>query len=137
MILQSETTPLQGIKLRSLKSRKIDIFPKELTHGFGQKMAIFRFLFFRQNRPEKCFFVIFQNGKTFFQSIKTRSSKRRRNDIFPNHGFGPKIAIFCTFFFQALQARKTSFMIFYNEKTPFWAIKRRSSKSQKIDILTF
>ena len=30
-----------GYKKRSLKSPKIDIFPKELTHGFGPKMAIF------------------------------------------------------------------------------------------------
>ena len=27
-----------------------------------------------------------------------------------------------------------SFMIFWNEKTRFWAIKARSSKSRKIDI---
>ena len=35
-----------GYKRRSLKSRKIDIFPKGLTHGFGQEIAIFfNFLF--------------------------------------------------------------------------------------------
>ena len=82
-------------------------------------------------------FMIFQNGKTFLQSIKTRSSKRRKNDIFPKglaHGFGPKMAIFSTFFFQSLKARKMSFMLFQNEKTPFQAIKTRSSKSEKSDI---
>ena len=41
-------------KKRSSKSRKIEIFPKGLTHGFGQKMAIFPCLFFRQYRPGKC-----------------------------------------------------------------------------------
>ena len=30
-----------GYKTRISKSRKIDIFPKGLTHGFGPKMAIF------------------------------------------------------------------------------------------------
>ena len=30
-----------GFKKTSSKSRKIDIFPKGLTHGFGPKMAIF------------------------------------------------------------------------------------------------
>ena len=30
-----------AIKTRSLKSPKIDIFPKGLTQGFGAKMAIF------------------------------------------------------------------------------------------------
>ena len=32
-------------KKRSPRSRKIDIFPKGLTHGFGRKMAIFPFFF--------------------------------------------------------------------------------------------
>ena len=35
-----------GYKKRSSKSRKIDIFPKGLTHGFGPKMAIFATFFF-------------------------------------------------------------------------------------------
>ena len=30
-----------GYKKKSSKSRKIGIFPKGLTHGFGPKMAIF------------------------------------------------------------------------------------------------
>ena len=30
-----------GYKKRSLNCRKIDIFPKGLTHGFGLKMAVF------------------------------------------------------------------------------------------------
>ena len=41
-------------KNKMLKSRKIDIFPKGLTHGFGPKMAIFPTFFFRQYRPGKC-----------------------------------------------------------------------------------
>ena len=38
--------PFQAIKTRSSKSRKIDIFPKGLTHAFGPKMAIFPLFFF-------------------------------------------------------------------------------------------
>ena len=71
-----------------------------------------------------------------FQAIKTRSSKSQKIDIFLkwlSHGFGPKMAIFLTFF-QAIQAIKISFTILQNEKTPFQAVKTRSSKSQKIDI---
>ena len=41
---------------------------------------------------------------------------------------------FFQLFFQAIQFKKMSFMIFQNEKTPFQATKTRSSKSQKIDI---
>ena len=44
-----------GFKKKKIKnSKKIDVFPKGLTHGFGIKMAIFRTFFFRQNRPGKC-----------------------------------------------------------------------------------
>ena len=39
-ILERENAFL-AIKTRSSKSRKIDIFPKGLTHGFGPNMAIF------------------------------------------------------------------------------------------------
>ena len=53
-IFQNKKTPFQAIKTRSSKSRKIDIFPKGLTHGFGPKMAIFPTFFLRQYRPGKC-----------------------------------------------------------------------------------
>ena len=53
-IFQNEKMPFQPIKTRSSKSRKIDIFPKGLTHGFGAKMAIFPTFFFRQYRAGKC-----------------------------------------------------------------------------------
>ena len=29
-----------GYKIKNLKGRKIDIFPKGLVHGFGRKLAI-------------------------------------------------------------------------------------------------
>ena len=47
-------------------------------------------------------FKIFYNGKEPFWAIETRSSKRGKIDIFQKgltHGFGPKMAIFPTFFF--------------------------------------
>ena len=53
-IFQSEKIPFQAIKTRSPKNRKIDIFHKSLTHGFGPKMAIYSYFFFRQYRPGKC-----------------------------------------------------------------------------------
>ena len=53
MIFYNEKMPFQAIKTRSSKSRKIDIFPNGLTHGFGRKMAIFPTLFFKQYRPGK------------------------------------------------------------------------------------
>ena len=82
-------------------------------------------------------FTRFQNEKTPFQAIKTTGLKSRKIDTFRKgltHGFCPKITLFQTLFFQARQARKMSFTIFQHEKTLFKAIKRRSSKSRKIDI---
>ena len=82
-------------------------------------------------------FTIFQSEKTLFQAIKTRSSKSQNINIFLKgltHGFGPKMAIFSTFSFQGIQARKMSFTIFQSEKTSFQGIKTRCSKSPNIDI---
>ena len=139
MIFQNEKTPFQAIKRTSSKSPKIDSFPWFLSKPMVlvPKMAIFPIFIFQAIQARKMSFMIFQNKKTPFQAIKTRSSKSRKIDIFPKgltHCFGPKMAIFPSFFFQPLQARKTSFIIFQNEKTPFQAEKTGSSKSQNIDI---
>ena len=120
-IFQNEKSPFQAIKTRRTKSRKIDIFPKWLTHGFGLKMAIFRTFFLQAIQARKMSFMIFQNPKSPFQAIKTRSSKSQKMGIFPKGltlGFGLKMAIFLNYF-KAIQARKMSFTIFQNEKTPF------------------
>ena len=84
-------------------------------------------------------FTIFQNEKRPSQAIKTASSKSGKIEIFTKgltHGFGPKFAISQSFFFQALSDRKMCFTIFQNEKTPFQAIKKASSKSGKIAIFS-
>ena len=193
-IFQNEKTPIWAIKTRSLKSQKIDIFSKWLTHGFLQKMAIFPIFFRRgggnigqeivfyhilerknalldyknkkfkksKNRrfskgvnswywsknghfsdfssqaiqARKMSFTIFQKKKPF-QAITRRRSKSLKIDVFPKgltHGIVRKMAIFLTFFFQAIQARKMSFTIFQNEILPFQA---RTSRFQKVQRLTF
>ena len=136
-IFYNERTPFYAIKTRRSRSRKIDIFPKGLTHGFGPKNAIFPNFFFLAIQGRKMPFTIFYNARTPFYAIKTRCSRSRKIDIFPKgltHGFGPKNAIFPNFFFLAIQGRKMPFTIFYNARTPFYAIKTRCSRSRKIDI---
>ena len=135
-IFQNDKTPFQPKKTRSSKIRKLDIFPKGLTHGFGPKMAIFPTFFFQAIQALEMYFTIFQNEKTCFQAINTRSSKSRKIDIFPK---GLPMLLFqkwpfLRLFFQAIQTRKMTFTIFQKEKTPFQAIKTKSSKSCKIDI---
>ena len=79
--------------------------------------------------------VVRKNPFLGYKNKKFKNSKKF--DIFHKrltHGFAPKIAIFASFFFYTILARKISFSILKNEKTPFEAIKTRSSKSRKIDI---
>ena len=135
-IFQNKKTFFQAIKKGSSKTRKIDIFPKWLTHGFGPKMAIFS-TFFQAIQARISSLTIFQNEQTPFQALKTRSSKTRNIHFSPKgltHGFGPKMAIFPTFFFSNIGQENVFFTTFQNKKTSVQAIKTRSSKSQEIDI---
>ena len=117
-IFQNDKTPFQAIKTRSSKSRKIDIFANGLTHDVGLKMAVFPTFIYQAIQPRKMSFTIFYIEKTPLQPMKTKSSKSRKTDVFPEgltHSFARKFAIFQTFFFQAKQARKMSFTRFQNE----------------------
>ena len=111
-IFQNEKPPFSAIKTRSSKSRKIHIFPKGLTHGFRPKMAIFPTLVFRQYWRGK---FVLRYSRQFSKGV--------------NPWFWSKNCHFSKCFFQAIQARKMSFTIFQNEKTPFQAKKTRTSKS--------
>ena len=53
-ILQLKERLSRLTKTTSSQSRKPKIFPNGLTHGFGQKMAIFPNLFLKQYMPGKC-----------------------------------------------------------------------------------
>ena len=116
-IFQNEKTPFQPIKTKSLKSQKIDIFPKGLTHRFGPKMAIFANSFFQPIQANKMSFTIFYNQKPPFQAIKTRSQKVE--NIFPKgltHGFGVKMTIISTFFFKQYRQGKCLLRYFTTKK---------------------
>ena len=82
-------------------------------------------------------FAIFQNEKTPFQAIKTRSSKSQRIAISPKglaHGFGTKMAISLIFFFFRNRPGKCLLRYSRTKKMPFQAIKTTRSKNGKIDI---
>ena len=55
-------------------SRKIDIFPNVLTHGFGPKMAIFSTFHFRNTALENVFYDILER-KNAFQGYKNPKFK--------------------------------------------------------------
>ena len=129
-ILQIEKTPFQTIKTTTSKSRKIDIFSKGLTHSFDPKMAIFP-IFLLGNIGQENVFCDILEQKNAFLGYKKQKFKTLKNARFfkgVNPWFRSKNGHFSNFFFQAIQPRKMSFAIFYNEKVPLQAIKKRSSK---------
>ena len=137
MIFQNEKMPFQAIKTRSSKSRKMDIFPKGLVHGFGPKLAIFPPFFLGNIGQENVFYYILER-KNASLGYKNKKYKKLKNGHF-SKGVSPqfwsKTGHFSTFLFQAIQARKMCFMIFQNQKTPVQAIKTASLKSRKNNIL--
>ena len=136
-ICYSKKDAFLGYKNKKFKRSEIVHFSKGVNPWFWSKNSHFSKFYFWAIKERKISFTIFQIEKTPFQAIKTRSSKSRKIHIFQKgltHGFGPKIAIFSTFSFLAILARKMSFTIFQIGKKPFQGIKTRSSKSGKIDI---
>ena len=133
-IFQNEKTVFYAIKTRISKVEKLT-FSQRVTHDFSPKIAIFLTFFLRPNRPEKCLLRYSRSKKS---PSRLQKQEFQKIDIFSKrltHGFGRRMSIFPSFFFQPIQARKMSFTIFQNAKTPFQAIKTRTSKSRKIDIL--
>ena len=134
-IFQHEKTPFQPIKTKSQKNYKIHIFKKGLAHGFGPKMAIFPTFFFPQCRPRKCI-LRYSRTKNASLGYKKKVEEVRKLTFFQKGS--PTLLVqkqpFFQLFFPAIQAKKMSFTIFQNEKTPSQAIKTRSSKSRKLEI---
>ena len=127
-----------GYKNKKFKSRKIDIFPKGLTHGFGPKMAIFPTFFLGNIGQENVFYDILERENAFlgYKNKKFKKSKTWHFSTGVNSWFQSKNGHFSYFFFQAIQDRKMTFTIFQVEKTPFQTIKTRTSNSPKNDIFS-
>ena len=69
----------KAIKTRGLKSRKIVILPKGLTHGFGPKMAIFPTFFFIGNIAQENVFYDILEGKKEFLGNKNKKFEKSKN----------------------------------------------------------
>ena len=91
-----------GYKNKKFKKSKSWHFSKGVNQCFWSKNGHFlHFLFLGIIGLENVFYDILER-KNVSLSIKTKSSKSRKIDFFPkglSHGFGPKMAIFPTFFF--------------------------------------
>ena len=89
------------LKPKSLKSRKTDIFPRGLTHGFGLKMADFPTFFLGNIGQENVFYDIVER-KNAFLGYKNKKFKKSKNWHFSkgvNPYFWSKIGRFSIFFF--------------------------------------
>ena len=64
-----------AIKTRSSKSRKIDIFPKGLSHDFGPEMPIFKTFFLRFTGQENVFYDILDQKNAFLGYKKKKLKK--------------------------------------------------------------
>ena len=67
------------MKKRSSKSRKIDIFPKALTHSFGPKMAIFSTFFFFGNIGQENVSYEILERKNAFLGYEKKKFKKLKN----------------------------------------------------------
>ena len=75
---RTKETPFYAIKTTSSRSRKIDIFPKGLTHGFGPKMAIFPTFFLGNISKENVFYDTLER-KNAFLGYKNNKFKKSKN----------------------------------------------------------
>ena len=78
MIFYKEKMRFYPIKTKSFESRKIDIFPKGLTHGFGPKMSIFPIFFLGNIGQENVFYNILDR-KNAFIGYKNKKFKKSKN----------------------------------------------------------
>ena len=67
------------MKTRSAKSRKIDIFPKELTPGFGKKNGDFSNFSFLGNIGQENVFYNILEPKNAFLGYKNNKFKKSKN----------------------------------------------------------
>ena len=94
-----------GFKKKKIKkSKKIYIFPKRLTHGFGPKIAIFLTFFLRNIGLENVFYDILErkNSSLGYKNKKFKKSKDWHFSQGDNPWFCSKNGHFSTFFFKAI-----------------------------------
>ena len=118
-----------GYKKRSSKSRKFDIFPKGLTHGFGLKNGHFSNFYFLGNIDQENVFYDILERKNAFLGYKNKKFKKSTNSLFSkgvNPWFWSKNGQFSNFFllgdieqenvFYDILERKKAFLDYKNKK---------------------
>ena len=86
-----------------------------------QKWPFFQLFFLGNIDQENVFYNILER-KNVFLGYKNNKFKKSKIDIFPKgltHGFGPKMAIFPTFFLFNIDQENVYYDILEKKKTPF------------------
>ena len=94
------------LKNKNFKKSNNWHFSKDVNPWFWSKNGDFSYFLFSGNiGQENVFYDILQRKNAFLGYKNKKNSKSQKIDIFPKtltHGFGPKMAIFPTFLFQAI-----------------------------------
>ena len=122
-----------AIKTRSTKSRNFDIFPKLLTRGFAQTLAIFPTFLFLDNIGQVNVFYDILERKYVFLGNKNKKLKNSRNWHVSKgltYGFGWKLAIFLSFFLGNI-GHENVFYDSLEQKNGFLGDKNKKFKKSK------
>ena len=133
-IFYNEKTPFLDLKTRSLKSLKINIFPKGLTHGFGPKMAIFPTFFLLGNTGKENVFYDILDRKNAFPGYNNKKFKMSKNWYFSkgvNPWFCLKNGHFSTFFLLGNIGQENIFYVIVERKNAFLGYKNKKFKKSK------
>ena len=125
---------MQAIKAKSSKSRKNDIFPKGLTHGFGPKMAIFPTFIFLPNIGQENVFYDILEGKNAFLGHKNKKFKKWKNWHFSkgvNPWFWSKNGHFSNFYFLGNIGKENVFYDILERKNTFLGYRNNKFKKSK------
>ena len=98
-----------------------------------QKWPFFQLFFLGNISQENVFYDIIQQ-KSAFLGYKNKKFKKSKIDIFPKgltHGFDPKMAIFCNFFFLGNIGEENVFNDILERKNAFLSYKKKKFKNSK------
>ena len=130
-ILQNDKPAFQAIKTKISNSRKIDILPEGLTHGFNPRMEIFPTFFFSGNIGQENVFYDILEQKNSILGYKNERSTQSKNCHF-SKGVSPRFwsknGYFCKFFFLGNIGQENVFYDILKRKNVFLAYRNNKFK---------
>ena len=131
--IQEQENVFLGYKNKRFKQWKIDLFPKGLTHAFGQKMPVFQFFFLGNFSQESVFYDILEQKNAFqgYKNKKFQKSKNWHSSKKVNAWFWSKNGHFSNFFFLSNIGQENVFYDILQRKNAFLGFKNKKFKQSK------